>query len=362
LLGYAFPLVDEAVKSQLKCGVTFSMSHRLEIEVSELLIDIVPCAEMVRFAKNGTDVTSAAVRLARHVTGRDHVAICGYHGWQDWSIATTTKNNGIPVSIRSLSSTFRFNDLESLSNLFSKLNGKVAAVILEPINRELPRLEFLRGVRDLCTKEGAILIFDEIISGFRVSAGGAQELFDVEPDLTTVGKGMGNGHPVSALVGRKEVLKECDDIFFSGTFAGETLSLAAARAVLKFVSEESVPEVLGQRGENIAKALRTIIRKEGLSDVLSLEGHPSWKIWKIADSELGNSLEIKAFLMQELFSAGLFMIGSHNVSYSISDDDVEKIKDRYQESLGRLGDIRNKGVHVNQHLLGAPLESLFKVR
>jgi glutamate-1-semialdehyde 2,1-aminomutase len=362
LLGYAFPIVDEAVAKQLKNGVTFSLPHTLEIEVSELLVDLIPCAEMVRFAKNGTDVTSAAVRLARHITGRDHIAICGYHGWQDWSIATTNKNSGIPKSVRSLSSTFDFNDIASLEKIFHEQNLGVAAVILEPVNRGLPDPIFLKKVRDICTGNGALLIFDEIISGFRVSIGGAQELYGIKPDLATFGKGMGNGHPIAALVGRKEALEECDNIFFSGTFAGETLSLAAAQAAINFIASNSVPDILAEYGGYIASGIEDIIIAEGLTEILSLEGHPSWKIWRIGDSDIGNSLEIKTFLMQELFLAGIFMIGSHNVSYSIKEVELNKITGPYQNALGKLGQIKTRGDHVAEYLTCSPPTDLFKVR
>jgi glutamate-1-semialdehyde aminotransferase len=220
-LGYCDPDVDDAVKIQMERGVTFSLPHRLEAEVAEILVDMIPCAEMVRFAKNGTDVTSAAIRVARAYTGRNRVALCGYHGWQDWYIGSTAKNLGVPLVVQELSHTFKYNNFSSLQELFDKYPNEFAAVILEPMNVEYPRNNFLENVRELTKLNGALLIFDETITGFRFSEGGAQELFDVTPDLSTFGKGIANGFPLSVVVGKREIMMEMEEIFFSGTFGGE---------------------------------------------------------------------------------------------------------------------------------------------
>lgn len=222
-LGYCDPDVDAAVKAQLEDGIIFSLPHRLEMEVAEQLVSMVPCAEMVRFGKNGSDATAGAVRVARAFTGRDHVAVCGYHGWQDWYIGTTARNRGVPQATRDLSHTWAYNNIESLDAIFKAHPGQVAAVILEPMNVVEPAPGFLQAVKELTHKHGALLVFDETITGFRYANGGAQQLFGVTPDLATFGKGLANGYPVSAVAGRADVMQLMEEIFFSFTFGGETL-------------------------------------------------------------------------------------------------------------------------------------------
>src|SRR3989338_1892781 len=201
VLGYQYPAVDEAIKRQLKKGITFSMASVLEYELARLLIKHIPCAEMVRFGKNGSDVTAGGVRIARGGTGREHVAVCGYHGWQDWYIGSTTRNLGVPKSTQAMTHKFVYNDIVSLEKIFKKYRGKIAAVIMEPMSYEEPKNNFLQKVKQLAHKHGALLIFDEIVTGFRFGLGGAQSYFGVIPDLAAFGKGMANGLPISALVG-----------------------------------------------------------------------------------------------------------------------------------------------------------------
>src|SRR2546425_4893353 len=226
-LGYADPDVNAAVARQLERGVLFTLAHPLEAEVAEQLCRLIPCAEMVRFGKNGSDVTSGAVRLARAFTGRDVIAACGYHGWQDWYVGTTTRSLGVPKSVRALTRTFTYNRIETLEQLFDEHPGQVAAVIMEPVGIEAPRPQFLESVRELCTRHGTLLIFDEIVTGFRLAPGGAQEHFAVLPDLACFGKGMSNGFPLSALVGRRQIMALLEEVFFSFTAGGGAGALAA---------------------------------------------------------------------------------------------------------------------------------------
>ncbi|MEY8251499.1 MAG: aminotransferase class III-fold pyridoxal phosphate-dependent enzyme, partial [Colwellia sp.] len=273
-LGYCNEAVDNAVIKQIKSGVTFSLPHQLEMQVAEKLVELIPCADMVRFGKNGSDATSAAIRLARAFTQKEHVAVCGYHGWQDWYIGSTTRDLGVPESTKSLTHTFKYNDISSLEQLFSQQENKIAAVILEPMNTHFPQDNFLQKVKDLCKKQGAVLIFDETITGFRFSMGGAQALFGVTPDLATFGKGMANGYPISAVVGRRDIMMLMQDIFFSGTFAGETLSLAATQATLDFMIKNNVVKHLTAMGEKLQAGLEKIIDDMQAQHWLSLSGHP----------------------------------------------------------------------------------------
>ena len=185
-IGYADDEIDAAVREQMRRGVTFSLSHELEALVAERLVRLIPCAEKVRFGKNGSDATAAAVRLARAYTGRDHVAICGYHGWQDWYIGTTTRDKGVPEAVKRLSHRFAYNDADSLARLIDAHAGELAAVILEPLGQQMPAPGFLEAVAELARGAGALLIFDETVTGFRVHLGGAQALTGVVPDLEPV--------------------------------------------------------------------------------------------------------------------------------------------------------------------------------
>ena len=206
ILGYGYPRIREAVRKQLEHGSIFTLPHPLEVEVAELVVEHIECAEMVRYGKNGSDATTAAVRVARAYTGRDKIAICGYHGWHDWYIATTPLNMGIPQAVKDLSFTFEYNDLSSLEKLFAENQNQIAAVIMEAVVAEMPKDDFLQNVRQICNREGAVLVFDEIVNGCRIALGGAGEYFGVVPDLATFGKPMANGLPFSMICGRREII------------------------------------------------------------------------------------------------------------------------------------------------------------
>lgn len=360
-LGYGDPDVDEAVTEQLRNGVTFSLPHRLEMEVAERLVEMVPSAEKVRFGKNGSDATSAAVRIARAYTGRDRVAVCGYHGWQDWYIGSTARHLGVPGAVRDLTHTFAFNDLGSLEALFAAHPGEIAAVVMEPMNVTWPAEGFLDGVAEVTRRNGAVLIFDETITGFRYANGGAQTVFGVTPDLTTLGKGIANGYPLSAVVGRADLMDMMEHIFFSGTFGGETLSLAAARAVLDKLRREPVTDRLNAVGRRIQEELQACIRRHDAGAFLSVAGHPTWSFLIVGDAGDQSSWWIKTLYEQEMFARGMLALGTHNVSYAHTDDDIAQLMQAYDEVVGLLAEAVRTG-SVRQQLRCAPLEPLFKVR
>ena len=250
-LGYNDPDVTAAVRAQLEEGNIFSLPHPIEMKVAEKIVEMVPCAEMVRFGKNGSDATAGAIRISRAYTNRDHVAVCGYHGWQDWYIGSTTRHRGVPQATRELTHTFTYNDMDSLHKIFQQWPDQIAAVIMEPMNSKEPINGFLEQVKDFAHKHGAVFIFDETITGFRFARGGAQELFGVTPDIATFGKGLANGYPVSAIAGKTEFMRLMEEVFFSFTFGGETLSLAAALATLNKLQTMPVTETLRNQGEKI---------------------------------------------------------------------------------------------------------------
>lgn len=360
-LGYNDPDVTNAVKIQLEKGTIFSLSHELEIKVAEKIVEMVPCAEMVRFGKNGSDATSGAIRLARAYTKRDHVAVCGYHGWQDWYIGSTSRNLGVPQSTRDLTHTFSYNNIDSLYKIFQQYHDQIAAVIMEPMNVVEPGENFLGKVKELTHKNKTVFIFDETITGFRFSKGGAQEYFGVIPDLATFGKGLANGYPVSAIAGRAEIMKLMEEIFFSFTFGGETLSLAAAYATLTKLQREPVVQTLWSQGKKVVEGINDLIIRHALQDVLSIAGKDCWSFLMFKDTESCSQWEIKTLFLQEVFAMGVLTVGTHNMSYAHSDDDISKLLEVYDEVFEILKDtIVNK--RLKELLKTEPLVPLFKIR
>jgi glutamate-1-semialdehyde 2,1-aminomutase len=359
-LGYQDPDVLKSVKTQLEKGTIFSLSSTLEYEVAEKICDMVPCAEMVRFGKNGTDATSAAIRLARAFTGKDHVAVCGYHGWQDWYIGSTTRDLGVPKAVKNLTHTFEYNSLDSLETLLNQYDHQMAAVIMEPVNVNLPAPGFLEGVQTLAKKHGAVFIFDETITGFRFANGGAQEYFGVTPDLACFGKGIANGYPLSAIVGRKDIMMRMEDIFFSGTFGGETLSLAAADAVLKKLESNPVIESIWNVGEYLEQTLLKKIHEYELGAIFSLKGYPVWSFFTFEENPYFEPWELKTLYMQEMFKNGILCLGAHNISYSHNKDHIDRLLDAYEHYFKIVKD--SKGADIKKMLNCEVLKPLFKVR
>lgn len=360
-LGYQYKAVDNAIKKQLKNGISFSLPSTLEADLAKLIIKHIPCAEMVRFGKNGSDVTSGAIRVARAVTGKDHVAVCGYHGWHDWYIGSTKKNLGVPHSTRKMTHSFTYNDIGSLEKIFKQNKGKVGAVIMEPINYTFPQNNFLQKVKTLAHKNGALFIFDEIITGWRLSLGGAQKYFNVIPDLATFGKSMANGMPISVLVGKKKYMKKLEDIFYSFTFGGETLSLVAAIATIKEMEKKKVPQVLAKKGAYTRTRLNRLIQQYNLSDLIEIKGADHWQIFSIKDKGGFSSFEIKTYIQQELLARGVLWYGQHNFNFSHTTRDLNKVLAAYDEVLLLLSqELKNKTLRKN--LQGKPIIDLFRVR
>jgi len=361
ILGYQYKVVDEAIKKQLEKGISFSLSSSLEYKLAQLLIKHIPCAQMVRFGKNGSDVTTGAIRLARAVTGREHVAVCGYHGWHDWYIGSTTRNLGVPKGTQKLTHQFIYNDIESLESIFKKYKNKVAAVIMEPMNYIEPQAGFLESVKKLTHKNGALLIFDEIITGFRFDLGGAQKLFGVIPDLATFGKSMANGMPISALVGKRQYMKKINDIFYSFTFGGEALSLAAAIATIKEIERRNVIKNIWQKGKYLQEKTDELLEKNGLGEIIKLKGKPCWQVFIVSNSGRYSDLEIKSYLQQELIQAGFLWYGQHNISFSHSHKDIDKLVEAYSRIFPKLKKLLDEG-KLKENLKGEPITNIFKIR
>lgn len=360
-LGYGDKGVENAIRRQLTSGISMSLPGKLESIVAEKMVDMIPSAQKVRFGKNGSDATSAAIRLSRAYTGKDHVLVCGYHGWQDWFIASTTRDKGIPKSVGALTHKFNYNDIDSFIALLNQHDNQIAAVIIEPMNIAWPENGFLETIRDLCTQKGIILIFDETITGFRFSNGGAQELFGVTPDLSTFGKGMANGMPISAVVGRSEIMDEMENIFFSGTFGGELLSLAAANEVLDRYQKVNVTDRLKYSGETLVSQLMSLIEGLKLKEVLRISGHPSWSFLTWNESHGFTSDEIKTYFAQLMYENGLLILSTHNVSLAHTGRVLNQTEKVYERVLTEISEAINDG-NLREKLKVEPLLPLFKVR
>ncbi len=360
-LGYNDPDVNAAVKAQMEDGVIFSLPHPVEMQVAEKIVELVPCAEKVRFGKNGSDATAGAVRISRAFTGRDHVAVCGYHGWQDWYIGATVRNLGVPKATSELTHTFAYNDINSLAALFKKFPSQIAAVVLEPMNITEPHDCFLEKVKELTHQQGAVLVFDETVTGFRLATGGAQEYFGVIPDLATFGKGLANGYPLSAVAGRADIMRLMEEVFFSFTFGGEALSLAASLATMTKLQNEPVLATMKIQGEKILTGLAELRLRHGVGHFMSLTGLPVWSFMILKDFEPYTVWDIKTLYIQEMLARGIMILGSHNLSYAHGDDDVASLLQAYDEVLPILKDaVDNR--RMGDYLRCEPLEPLFKVR
>lgn len=359
-LGYADPDINAAVEAQLKKGVLFSLPSELETEVAEMIIERIPCAEKVRFGKNGSDATAGAVRLARAHTGRDMVAVCGYHGWQDWYIGSTTRNLGVPECTRALTKTFAYNDLGSLEKLFKEYPGQIACIVMEPISFTEPQPGFLEGVKRTCHENGALLVFDEVVTGFRYAPGSAQEYLGVTPDLVTLGKGLANGFPLSAVAGRADIMKLMEEIFFSFTMGGETLSLAATKACLTKSRELGTLDAIAEVGTHLIDGFRAMLSETGTGDLAAIAGHPSWTLITFKDHAAASSIEIKTLFMQECFKRGVLCIGPQFLGYSHKREHVDAALAVYREVFLLLKEAL--AGDFNSYLACEPLQPLFKVR
>ncbi|MDP3703823.1 MAG: aminotransferase class III-fold pyridoxal phosphate-dependent enzyme [Candidatus Omnitrophota bacterium] len=359
LLGHAYPAVTTAIVEQAQKGLSFTLNSTLEVEVAELLTKMIPCAEMVRFGKNGSDATAGAVRAARAYTGREKIVCCGYHGWQDWYISTTTRDQGVPRFNREFVLPFAYNDLESLKRLFVEHRGEIAAVIMEPVVLEEPLPGYLSQVKEIASANGALLIFDEIVTGFRIHTGGAQAYYGVIPDLACVGKGLANGMPLSAVVGRKEVMEVFDEIFFSFTFGGEMLSLAAARATLQELTQAPVIGTMWRLGTTLRDGYNEIARRLKLESVTRCKGlAPRTAITFEAIPE-ADPLMLRTLFQQEAIARGILAIGVHNLCYRHSEQDIDRTLHAYEETLG----IMKQGIDSNDiasRITGKLVEPVFR--
>ena len=365
-LGHAYPRVIEAVRASLDLGTNFTRPAPEELACAEAFLALVRGADMVKFTKDGSTATSAALKLARAATGRDLVAICAEHpffSYDDWFICTTTSDGGIPPIIYEQTVQFRYNDLASLRAAFAAHPGKIAAVFLEPARIEEPAPGFLAELVALCHAEGAVAVFDETITGFRWHLNGAQGLYDVVPDLSIFGKAMANGFSQSALAGKRELMRlgsrerPNDNVFLLSTTHGvETPALAAAMATMEIYRTEPVVEHLHRAGNRLAEGLRQASARHGLTKHVEPVGRPCNLFFATRDPDGKPSQPFRTLFLQELIRGGV-LGPSFVVSYSHQDDDIDRTIDAIDGALAVYARAMADG--VDGFLVGAPSRPVF---
>jgi len=354
LLGYCYPAVDRAIAEQLGRGIIFSRPTALEVEVAELLTEMIPCAEAVRFLKGGAEANSAALRMARAHTGREIVLICGYRGWHDqW--AALRDLPGIPRVMSSLTVAFEYNDLDSLQAAFDAHPDQVAAVIIDPISRYAPEPGFLEGVKELTHRHGAVLVFDEIVIGFRVARGGAQAYYNVTPDLAVFAKGIANGMPLSAVAGQRDILQAGDSI--SLTYGDEALSLAAAKAALTVQIEHDVAGHIWRVGQELMDALQVSIDDTGvpfeLSAIAPMAAFVDTGMFRGGAVRAEDQQRTWTYLLSELARRGVIhrRNSSFLLSYSHTDEDVAHVAGAFADVFADLAERLADGSLAEQEAL-----------
>lgn len=324
-LGYNYPAVNKAVIEQLNKGIIFSTQAPVECELAEKLVEVLPMAEMVKFVKNGGDATTSAIRLARAYTGRKRVAMSGYHGMHDWSIGASANRKGVPEEVCALTKTFKYNNLESLENVLKEYPEEYAAVILEPIQADGPKEGYLQAVVDMAHKYGAVAIFDEVVSGFRYAIGGGSELYGVNPDLASFGKGCANGMPISFIAGKKEIIKLIEQgVFISTTFGGDALSMAGALATVKEMQEKDVLGHAWKLGQIMLDGLKELVKKHGVEQAVSVSGLAPH--CGVAFEGVGslNYLDINSVYSKVMLENGILCVAINNISFSHTEEDIKK--------------------------------------
>ena len=361
-LGHAYPPVVEAARRQLDLGVNFVRPALIELECAEAFLEFVPAAEMVKFCKDGSDAVSGALKLARASTGRDMVAICGnqpFFAVDDWFIGSTAMPAGIPEAMRALTVKFDYNDLVSLERLFDENPGRIAAVVLEAEKYTPPDPGFFAGLRELCDRHGAVFVLDEMITGFRWHIGGAQARYGIEPDLSTFGKALAKGFSVSALAGKRELMRlggldhDQERVFLlSTTHGAETHGLAAAIATMQVYRTEPVIETLWSRGERLATGLRTAASSVGVADHVPILGPPCCLVFGSRDATGQPSQPFRTLLMQELIERGI-LATSLVVNYSHTEADIDSTIEAFEGAFAVYRRALDEG--IVKYLRGRPV-------
>ncbi len=366
-LGHAFPAVVKAAQAEMLKGSNFTRPAPIELACAELLLGLIDGADMVKFSKNGSDVTTAAVKLARAYMGRELVALCADHPFysiDDWFIGTTPVDAGIPQAVKQLTKTFHYNDIASVVSLFEAYPGQIACLIMEPAKYDDPQDNFLHRVQALCKQHGALFILDEMITGFRWHIGGGQTYYDIVPDLSAFGKALGNGFAVSALVGKREIMElgglqhDRERVFLlSTTHGAETHALAAAMATMQVYRQEPVIETLDRQGRRLATGLRQVIDQHMLSEYVQIIGKPCCLVFSSLDQQKRPSQSYRSLLLQEIIKRGV-LGPSLIISYSHTDEDVDRTIEAFAGALGVYSRALEGG--AEKYLVGRPSNVVYR--
>ena len=360
-LGYNYQKVNDAIIAQLKNGILFSLPHPLEVELSELISQTIPHAEMVKFEKTGSNAVTGAVRAARYITKRNKIAYCGSGGvWHDWWATVVSRDGGVPEFNRDLISIFDYNDIEGLEQIFENNPNQIAAIVLEPTIFEKPQKDFLKKVRKLADQNNTILILDEIVTGFRFDIGGAQKYFDIKGDLVCFGKGMGNGLPISAITGPAEFMKRFDDLWVSSTNNPETLSMAGTKAVINEMKEKNTISHCWEIGTKLFNNWNRITEENNLN--IKMIGYPIRMKIECKNSQDEISESLKALFLQEMVKKGIFFPpGQCFLSYSHSDDDINHTLQKLEQSCQEIKN-KVKDDDYQAHLEGIPPQIIWTMK
>jgi glutamate-1-semialdehyde 2,1-aminomutase/spore coat polysaccharide biosynthesis protein SpsF len=349
LLGYSYDEVNEAIEEQLGKGCLFTLPNKLETELACRLNKLIPCAEQMRFLKTGSEATSAAVRIARSYTGKDHVAICGYHGWHDWFTISTPKNQGIPAFLKDFTHKFEYNNLDSLHKILDY--NCVGTVILEPYIYDAPKDNFLKKVIKLAHKHGAVVIFDEVVTGFRTQGYSAQKMFGVTPDLACFGKAMANGLPISVVCGKKKIMSVLEgDTFVSSTFGGELLSIASALKTIEILERDKVLDHIDLMGRKLQDGYNFIASTLGIET--SCIGYPNRTMFMFPTGEH------KSLFWQECIKRGVLFGYAQFINYSHKSEEINYTLQVIKEALVVC---KNNWSNPEKAIVGKKAEQVFRL-
>lgn len=356
VLGYSDDDINNAVKKAIDDSSMCTLNAPEEVELAEKLCDIHPWADMVRYAKSGGESAAISIRIARAKTKNDIIIFCGYHGWHDWYLASNLgdKNNleghllpglsplGVPKGLKGTSFPFAYNDKKSFDELIEKYDGKIAAVIMEPLRNSYPEDGFLEHIREVTKQKNIVLIFDEISAGFRLCLGGSHRLFNIEPDIAIFGKALSNGYPMAAIIGRKDVMQAAQDTFISSTYWTDRIGLVASLATIKKYKENSVEKFLDKNGTLIQNGWRNLANKYSLN--ISIMGIKPLSYFAF---NYPNDKEIKTLFIQEMLKFGFLSTTGYYASFSHTENDIQLyleavdkvfclISNSLEEDIGKL--------------------------
>lgn len=367
-LGHAVSEISDAAFRQMQLGSNYSRPALIELEAAETFLELVPGADMVKFAKNGSDATTAAIKLARAYTGRAKVAICGDHPFfsvDDWFIGATAIDSGIPKEISKLTLKFEFNNLESVKSLLENYPNEIACFIMEPEKHEPVDRGFLFGLQSLCKEHGCVFILDEMITGFRWHIGGAQTMYGITPDLSTFGKAMGNGFAIAALAGKRELMElgglhhDKERVFLlSTTHGAENHALAAFIAVAKYYKENQVIDYFQYQGERLRKGFQAAIADHQLEDYVDIIGHPACLVFSTNDqNKQPYSQHYRTLFLQELIKHGV-LAPSLVLSYAHRDRDIDQTLEAVHATLSIYRKAIDEG--IDKYLEGRPVQPVYR--